>query len=446
MEGKGLLKVLLVGKGAREHSLAWKLAQSSSVAHVYVVPGNGGTGSLDKVSNIRSVEAWPQTTQAWWLSQKSSGSGLWWLGPTMLSWMELRGHYQSDMYIDPAAAGIPCFAPSKEAAEIEGSKALAKRFMQKYKIPTASYQSFDSYDAAQQYLNTVDATRVVIKADGLAAGKGVILPTTQAEAKSALREIMIDAKFGPAAGRSVVIEEYLEGDEISVLTFTDGKTFKSLPPGQDHKRIFDGNKGPNTGGMGVYAPLPFVSPEVMQEIERVIIRPTLDGLRAEGRQFTGMLFTGIMLTAKGPKVLEYNARFGDPETQTMMMLLAPECDLAALLLACCTGKLDIMSLPILPGFACNVVVAAGGYPGSYRKGDIISLAPHPAGVQVFHAGTERNSDGELRTAGGRVLSVAAYGSSLEEAVSLAYRGVESVQFEGMFYRRDIASRYEPIYY
>lgn len=275
----------------------------------------------------------------------------------------------------------------------------------------------------------------------------------------ALREIMVDNKFGHA-GSSVVIEEYLEADEISILTFTDGKTFKSLPPGQDHKRIFDGNKGPNTSGMGVYAPVSFVTGEQLCMIEQTIIQPTLDGLANEGerphfqivtntvilkmcqgRPFRGMLFTGIMMTKTGPKILEYNERFGDPETQSMMMLLAPECDLAALLLACCNESLDTVSLPILPGFACNVVVAAGGYPGENSRGDAIKITPSSQGpqkiycshcfgpnsglenVQLFHAGTERGDDGQVKTAGGRVFSVAAYGSSLEEAVSLAYEGV-----------------------
>ncbi|RYP35819.1 hypothetical protein DL767_003674 [Monosporascus sp. MG133] len=196
--------------------------------------------------------------------------------------------------------------------------------------------------------------------------------------------------------------------------------------------------------MGVYSPLPFVTPEQMQEIESVIVQPTLNGFRAEGRPFIGMLFTGIMMTARGPKVLEYNARFGDPETQTMMMLLAPECDLAGILLACCKGKLATVSVPVLPGFGCNVVVAAGGYPESYSKGDIITMMPRPYGVEVFHAGTERDNNGQLKTAGGRVFAVAAYASSLQEAVSLAYKGVDSIQFKGMFYRRDIASRHPSV--
>ncbi|KAH7017143.1 putative bifunctional purine Ade1 [Ilyonectria destructans] len=422
------LKVLLVGKGGREHALAWKLTQSPSVCHVYVVPGNGGTAKIPRVSNIDNVEAnnYPFLVAL----AKELHIGLVVAGPDDAVIDGIEGYFRG--------SGIPCFAPTKEAAEIEGSKKFAKDIMRKYNIPTASYESFNTFEAASLYLKQVDAGRVVIKVDGLAAGKGVVLPANQTEAQDALREMMVEEKFG-TAGQSVVIEEYLEGDEISVLTFSDGKTFKSLPPGQDHKRIFEGNKGPNTGGMGVYAPVSFVSPAQMATIEETILQPTFDGLKHEGRPFVGLLFTGIMMTPSGPKVLEYNARFGDPETQTMMMLLSSESDLAEILLACCTGILDTVAIPIRPGYACNVVIAAAGYPESYSKGDAIEVKPYPQGVCIFHAGTEC-SNGVLKTAGGRVLSVAAYGSTLEEAVSLAYKGVECVSFENMFYRKDIAAR------
>uniref|UniRef100_A0A8H7NDI8 phosphoribosylamine--glycine ligase n=1 Tax=Bionectria ochroleuca TaxID=29856 RepID=A0A8H7NDI8_BIOOC len=314
--------------------------------------------------------------------------------------------------------------------------------MKKYGIPTASYKAFDNYDDAKAYLESVNCSQIVLKVDGLAAGKGVVLPSNEAEAHEALRSMMADSKFG-SSGQSVVIEELLDGDEISILTFADGTAaFKSLPPGQDHKRIFEGNKGPNTGGMGVYAPLAFVTPDDLRIIDQDIIKPTLDGLRAEGRLFAGMLFTGVMMTSKGPKVLEYNARFGDPETQTMMMLLAPECDLAAVLMACSTKKLQTVAdkISVRPGFACNVVVAAGGYPESYRKGDGISLGECPLGIEIFHVGTERTANGELVTSGGRVLSVAAHGATLEQAVSLAYEGVKHIQFKDKTYRKDIAAR------
>ncbi|KAM0668950.1 hypothetical protein ACQRIU_002512 [Beauveria bassiana] len=332
--------------------------------------------------------------------------------------------------------GIACFCPSKAAAELEGSKAYAKAFMTKYSIPTARYQHFQSYPAARDYIEN-SAEQVVIKADGLAAGKGVVLPGDRQEAQRELREIMLENKFGQ--DQSVIIEERLYGPEISVLTFCDGISFKSLPPGQDHKRIFDGNLGPNTGGMGVYAPVPFVSEAQMQEIDETIIQPTLDGMRTEGRAFMGMLFTGIMLTQAGPKVLEYNVRFGDPETQTMMLLI--EGDLANLLLACVEGRLAEVKLEISTSYACNIVVAAAGYPGPPRIGDIISIDDEVDAQQdahIFHAGTAL-VDGTLRTCGGRVLSVAARGSTLEAAVKTAYQTIEAVSFDGMFFRKDIAS-------
>ncbi|CAH0059435.1 unnamed protein product [Clonostachys solani] len=426
------LKILLVGKGAREHSLAWKLAQSPSVEHIYVVPGNGGTAGMKKVTNVTTVveDDFPSLVNF----AKDHGVGLVVAGPDDAVVNGIAGYFED--------ATIPCFAPSKKAAEVEGSKAYSKAFMEKYGIPTASYKAFDSYDDAKAYLESVDCSQVVLKVDGLAAGKGVVLPSDEGEAHEALRSMMIESKFG-SSGQSVVIEELLDGDEISILTFADGTgAFKSLPPGQDHKRILEGNKGPNTGGMGVYAPLAFLTSDDLRMIDQDIIKPTLDGLRAEGRPFAGMLFTGIMMTSKGPKVLEYNARFGDPETQTMMMLLAPECDLAAVLMACSTKKLQNVAdnISVRPGFACNVVVAAGGYPESYRKGDVISLGECPPGVEIFHAGTERTPNGELVTSGGRVLSVAAHAPTLEKAVSLAYEGVEHVQFKDKTYRKDIAAR------
>lgn len=334
--------------------------------------------------------------------------------------------------------------------------------MKKYQIPTAEYHHFDNYDEASQYLDSINH-RVVIKADGLAAGKGVVLPRKKEEAQDFLRNIMVEAKFGPA-GQSVVIEDFMVGDEISVLTFSDGKTFKSLPPGQDHKRVFEGGRGPNTGGMGVYAPVDFVSQGQMREINQKILRPTFDGLKAEGEQkkpssceqiqvlmfsigrtFVGLLFTGIMITPSGePKVLEYNARFGDPETQTMMLLLANQ-DLATILLSCVAGELDGTDIQARAGYACNVVVAAGGYPNSYRSGDEISVDPNAhlenssTALQVFHAGTKL-VDGKLVTSGGRVLSVAAYAPTLQGALDSAYTGTKNIQFNNMHFRKDIAAR------
>lgn len=421
------LRILLVGKGGREHALAWKLSQSPSVEHVFVYPGNGGTArGLDKVSNVEDHV--PDYAALASLAREML-IGLVVVGPDD----DVVGGIEKSF----RDSGIPCFAPTKEAAELEGSKTFAKDFMQRHSIPTAAYRNFDDVDAAKAYVHQVGHA-VVIKASGLAAGKGVVFPRTSDEACAALDDIMVHGRFD-AAGSAVVVEEFLQGDEISVLTFSDGVTTRSLPPGQDHKRIFKGNTGPNTGGMGVYAPTPFVSAEDMAEIEDKILRPTFTGLQAEGRTFKGMLFTGIMMTPAGPKVLEYNARFGDPETQSMMLLLSDDTDLAAVLLACTSGSLDRARLVVRPGFACNVVAATGGYPGAYETGAAIEIGELPRGAHVFHAGT-RLVDGELRTAGGRVLSVAAWGSSLGEAVDAAYEGIGTVRFEGRYYRRDIAER------
>ncbi|KAK6225333.1 phosphoribosylamine-glycine ligase [Colletotrichum tabaci] len=421
------LKILLIGKGGREHALAWKLTRSRSVEHVYVAPGNAGTEALPKASNCRDVASddYPGLIR---LAQ-TLGIDLAVVGPDDAIVGGLGDHFREN--------GIPCFAPSKRAAVIEGSKDYAKDLMYRRCIPTASYKTFNKtdYEKAKEYLKEL-GHRVVIKADGLAAGKGVILPETADEAREALEDIMLNGKFGKA-GETVLIEEYLEGYEISVLTFTDGRSVLSLPPGQDHKRALDGNKGLNTGGMGVYAPVSAVSAAQMAEIEETIIRSTIRGLELDGRPFNGMLFTGIMMTPLGPKVLEYNARFGDPETQSMVLLLPDEA-LPELLLACVENRLADVKLSVSSGFACNVTVAAGGYPESYRTGDTIQMDAPPDGVHVFHAGTERVG-GELRTAGGRVFSVAATGNTLEEAVSAAYEGAKGIRFEGMFYRRDIAA-------
>ncbi|GJC83756.1 bifunctional purine biosynthetic protein ADE1 [Colletotrichum liriopes] len=397
------LRILLIGKGGREHALAWKLTRSQFVEHVYVAPGNAGTEVLPKASNCQEIAEcdYPGLVQ---LAQNLY-INLVVVGPDDAVVGGLGDHFRDN--------GIPCFAPSKRAAIIEGSKGYAKDFMCRRKIPTADYETFDTndYEKAKMYLKKLDC-RVVIKVDGLAAGKGVILPETPEEAEKALEEIILKGKFGKA-GETVVIEEYLEGYEISVLTFTDGTSILSLPPGQDHKRAHDGNKGLNTGGMGVYTPVPSVSAAHMAEIEETIIRPTIRGLELDC-----------------PRVLEYNARFGDPETQSMILLLPDEA-LPELLLACVENRLADVTLDASSEFACNITVAAGGYPELYRKGAIIQMNPPPEG-------TER-VDGELRTAGGRVFSVAATGKTLEEAVSAAYKGAGMIRFEGMFYRKDIAA-------
>lgn len=319
---------------------------------------------------------------------------------------------------------------------MEGSKTFSKDFMTKYSIPTARYANFSDYGAAKDYLDQAVDYRVVIKADGLAGGKGVIIPADKAEAHEALREMMQNQEFG-AAGNSVVIEEFLEGDEISILSLSDGKSLLSLPPAQDHKRIGEGDTGPNTGGMGTYAPAPVATREILDEIERDTLLPTIRGMEAEGMPFVGCLFTGFMLTASGPRLLEYNVRFGDPETQSCLSLL--ESDLAELMLAATTANLSSKTISVKPESACTVVVAAGGYPGSYPKGTKMHVS-HPAdGTNFFHAGTAIK-EGQLVTSGGRVIASTATGSTLQEAVKKAYQGVEGIQFEGMQFRRDIAHR------
>ncbi|EHK22972.1 uncharacterized protein TRIVIDRAFT_28405 [Trichoderma virens Gv29-8] len=429
------LRVLLIGSGGREHALAWKLSQAPSVEHVFVFPGNGGTVQIENISNVASEEeiAEGDYSALVALAQKLD-IGLVVVGPDSAVVDGIEGYFRESR--------IPCFAPSKESAELEGSKTYAKDFMRKYDIPTAAYRNFDlsvaaNLESAKEYIRSANHN-VVIKASGLAAGKGVVLPRSKDEACEEL-DAFADGRFGDS-GLSIVVEEYLEGDEISVLTFSDGETFKSLPPGQDHKRILNGNLGLNTGGMGVYAPTPFVTAEVMSEIEETVLKPTFDGLRAEGRTFRGLLFTGIMITPYGPKVLEYNVRFGDPETQSMMLLLSQDTDLAAVLLACTQKTLAKTELHVRPGYACNVVISSTGYPGPYKTGQAIQLGPVLLqDIHIFHAGTKMVGN-TLQTAGGRVFSVAAYGDSLEMAVELAYQGVKSVSFDGMYFRTDIASR------
>nr|POE61836.1 bifunctional purine biosynthetic protein ade1 [Quercus suber] len=424
------LRILLVGNGGREHALAWKLAQSDQVESIKVVPGNGGTASVPKCQNVTSVAA----SEFEGLVKFAQEQNLNFLIPGPEAPL-VDGIVD---FFNQHAPSIRCFGPSKAAAEMEGSKTFSKDFMKRHNIPTAAFENFDDHGAAMNYLEVV-SHRIVIKADGLAAGKGVIIPENTHESRSALREIMLERAFGNA-GSSVVIEEYLEGPEISILSFSDGKHILSLPPAQDHKRIGDGDTGPNTGGMGTYAPTPLASKQILDEIERTVLRPTIDGMAKEGIPFRGCLFTGLMLTSAGPKVLEYNVRFGDPETQSCLLLLRT--DLAELMVACCDGTLASKSIEIAPASACTVVVAAGGYPGSYAKGTPMQVQAPAAedGMYIFHAGTELGSDGKLKTSGGRVIAATATGETLRQAVEKAYQGVGLIDFEGMQYRKDIAHR------
>jgi phosphoribosylamine--glycine ligase len=438
------LRVLIVGNGGREHAIAWKLLQSPLIEHIYIVPGNGGTATLAKVTNIDTIkqEDFPALVEL----AKEKDINLVIPGPEAPLVAGIVDYFDKN-------AGIRCFGPSEAAARMEGSKTFSKDFMKRQNIPTAAYENFADYEAAKKYLDSI-SHNVVIKASGLAAGKGVIIPQTKGEAQDALKDIMLDKEFG-AAGDEVVIEEFLEGDELSILSFSDGATIKSLPPAQDHKRIGEGDTGPNTGGMGTYAPTRIAPPDVIDAVHREILQPTIDGMREEGFPFKGVLFTGLMMTKSGAKVLEYNVRFGDPETQSLLALM--ESDLAEVMVACAEGNLKNVDVKVSNKSAATVVVAAGGYPGSYAKGTVMTLDPVPKGeymlectchamisltqldVVLFHAGTSLPNN-TLKTSGGRVIASTAIAPTLEEAVAKAYKGVDCINFEGMQFRKDIAGR------
>jgi phosphoribosylamine--glycine ligase len=360
------IRVLLVGNGGREHAIAWKLLQSPSIDQIYVVPGNGGTANLEKVTNIDTIkqEDFPALVKF----AKEKNVNLVIPGPEAPLVAGIVDYFDKH-------ASIGCFGPSEAAARMEGSKTFSKDFMKRHSIPTAAYENFSDYEAAKKYLDSI-SHNVVIKASGLAAGKGVIIPQTKEEAQDALKDIMLDKEFG-AAGDEVVIEEFLEGDELSILSFSDGTTIKSLPPAQDHKRIGEGDTGPNTGGMGTYAPTRIAPPEIIDAVHKEILQPTIDGMKEEGFTFKGVLFTGLMMTKNGAKVLEYNVRFGDPETQSLLALM--DSDLAEVMVACTEGRLGDMDVKVSKKSAATVVVAAGGYPGSYKKGTVMTLDQVPEG-------------------------------------------------------------------
>ncbi|TYJ58428.1 phosphoribosylamine-glycine ligase [Cryptococcus floricola] len=432
---KSDLTVLLLGAGGREHALAFKLAQSPRVARVVVCPGNGGTALMGgKVENLALPWGAPPAFASIVEWSQAQNVDLVVPGPEQPLVDGVEGAFKK--------AGIAVFGPSPAAAMLEGSKSLSKEFMARHNVPTAAFRSFlsNEYSEAAAYINSnpFPSGRAVIKASGLAGGKGVLIPETNEEALAALKSVMVDKEFGDA-GDEVVVEEYLTGPEISILAFCDGYTIVPMPAAQDHKRIGEGDTGLNTGGMGAYAPAPIATKEIMDRCVQEALAPTIKGMREEGYPFVGMLFTGFMLTANGPKVLEYNVRFGDPETEALMLLLDDETDLAEVLTACVERRLDSVKLDYKPGFAISVILASGGYPGSYPKGVPIDLGSRPQGVEVFHAGTKLQNTTTL-TDGGRVLAVSAYAPTLRAAVDLAYSGVDQIAFEGKTYRRDIAYR------
>lgn len=405
------MNILILGSGGREHALVWKISQSPLVTKLYVMPGNGGTEK-----NVA------QTDLVSFCAEKAIGLVV--IGPD-----DLLAEGVADTL---RAAGILVFGPSKAAAQIEWSKAYAKEVMQAADIPTAKSRTFTDYEAARTYVQG-EPLPIVVKASGLALGKGVVIATTLEEAAAALAACF-QGKFGDA-GKEVVIEEYLEGLEFSTHAICAGEDVVMFPASQDHKRIRDNDEGPNTGGMGTIAPQPSVSLKIMEEICDRIVRPLLTELKKRDRPFSGLLYPGIMLTADGPKVLEFNARFGDPETQVYMRLM--KSDIVPVLLAAANGDLSGVSIEWHEGAAACIVMASRGYPGSYEAGkEITGIENVGEGVVVFHAGTTRDGD-RLRTSGGRVLGVTALGADLPYALSRAYEGVKEIQFEGAQYRSDI---------
>ncbi len=415
-------KILIIGGGGREHAIGWKVAQSSRVEKIFFAPGNAGTEDIGTNVDIKATD--------------------------VRKLLEFAQNENIDLTLalpdDPLALGVVdtfkrnnllIWGPTGAASEIEWSKAYAKEFMKRHSIPTARYETFTSLEEASQYIED-HTLPIVVKASGLALGKGVTIAQSKDEAEDILKKIFVDKIFGDA-GNEVVIEEYLNGIEISIHALSDGKNWKIFPSSQDHKRIFDGNQGPNTGGMGTIVPLPFVGNEMMKRIEQEIIEPAIRGMAKDGRPFVGLLYPGIMLTEEGPKVFEFNARFGDPETQSYMRLL--ETDFLDIIEASLAGNLDKMEIKWAEGFACNIALASAGYPGNYEKGKVITgieKASSMPDVLVFHAGTKREG-GNLLTNGGRVLGVSATGRSLEEALDKAYKAIVEINFEGMQYRKDI---------
>ena len=427
-------KILIIGSGGREHAIGWKISQSKQKSELFFAPGNAGTAQIGTNIDIKATDIKALVEFAKKPARHVSQSD--------------AGREKIDLTLalpdDPLALGVVdafqaqnmrIWGPTKAASELEWSKAYAKEFMKRHKIPTAKYEVFTDFKKAKTYVEK-GGLPVVIKASGLALGKGVTVAQTKEEAIEALKKILIEKIFGNA-GNEVVIEEYLSGTEISIHVISDGKNYKIFPSSQDHKRIFDGNAGPNTGGMGVIAPLPFVDDALMTRIEKEIVAPTIKGMGKEGRPFVGILYPGIMLTKEGPKVFEFNSRFGDPETQAYMRIL--ETDLLDILNASIDGKISDLEIKWKKDtYACNIALASSGYPGAYEKGNPILIEEGGGGgdVVIFHAGTTIK-DGKLVTNGGRVLGVSAIGGSLKEALQKAYQAIKKISFAGMQYRKDI---------
>lgn len=417
------MRILVIGGGGREHAIVHALNRSPRVSEVYCAPGNGG---IAKEATCVPIKATEVDALADYAAQE--GFDLVMVAPDDPLALGLVDRLE--------ARGIRAFGPRANAAVIESSKAFSKGLMQKYGIPTARYRVFSDADEALAYVREQGAP-IVVKADGLALGKGVVVAQTVEEAEEAVRVMMLEGKFGKS-GATVVIEECMVGPEVTVLAFTDGKTVVPMLSSQDHKRAYNDDQGPNTGGMGAFCPSPKYTPEIAEKCMKTIFLPTIEALRKEGRPFKGVIYFGLMLTKDGPKVVEYNARFGDPETQPILSLL--ETDLLDIFEAVVDERLEGMDIRFKPGAACCVVLASGGYPGSYEKGfEITGLDKVPGDITVFHAGT-RFEGGKYLTNGGRVLGVTAAAETLDAAVSRAYEGVGCISFQGMHYRKDIGRK------
>ncbi len=423
------MKVLIVGSGGREHALVWKIKQSSKFkaqsSKIFCAPGNAGIAQIAECVNINAEDVQGLLSFA-----KKEGIGLTVVGPEVPLTLGIVDEFEN--------AGLRIFGASRRAAEIEGSKAFSKDLMKKYGIPTAEYEAFTDKEKAISYLKAKGAP-IVVKASGLAAGKGVVVAATVGEAVDAVKMIMGDKAFG-SAGDEVVIEEFLEGEEVSLLAFTDGKTVLPMPSAQDHKRAYDNDEGPNTGGMGVYSPAPVLTKELLDRVMKEIMLPTVKGMVSEGRPYKGVLYAGLMMTPKGPKTLEFNARFGDPETQPLMMRL--KSDIIDVIDAVIDERLAEIKIDWDERASVCVVMAAGGYPGDYRKRDEIKGLEEAANmkyVMVFHAGTALK-DGKIVTNGGRVLGVTALGNGIKEAIDRVYQAVSKITWDGAYYRKDIGRR------
>ena len=420
------MDILVIGSGGREHAIVRKLRESPRVGRLYCAPGNGGIAQDAECVNVNAMDKEGMLALA-----REKAVDLVFvvpddpLGAGMVDYLE--------------AGGFLCYGPNQKAAEIESSKVFSKNLMKKYGIPTAGYEVFDDPANALDYIKRLGKYPAVIKADGLAVGKGVIIAQNEGEAAQALRSLMEEKIFGDSGSR-VVVEEFLTGPEVSVLAFTDGKVMRPMVSSMDHKRAFDGDKGPNTGGMGTIAPSPLYTPEIAKECMEKIFMPTMEAMNAEGRPFKGCLYFGLMLTPEGPKVIEFNSRFGDPETQVVLPLL--ETDFGEIVEATARGTLADVDIRWSKEACACVILASGGYPGSYPKGKEITGLDEKGqapGVMVIHAGT-KYEDGKFYTNGGRVLAVTAKAPTLKEALDKAYAGVDGIRFEGCFCRRDIGAK------